>query len=325
MRRREFLGVLGGAAAAWPTFALGQEKLPRVGLLLPGTPASHGGYVPTFLKGLEQFGLINERNVALDLRYAEGRLDRIPSLVGEFVNNGVSVLVAGSTRAGIVAKQATASIPIVFVSGDDPINVGLVASLNRPGGNVTGISLFATELIGKRLELLFQLAPTATAVGILVNPANPNTEPDKKAALGALNKLGRKLIVVNAATDNDLDTVFAALDQQQAKILLVQSDPFMNSRRDTIVALAARHGIAGNYPLREYVVAGGLMSYGVNFGDSYRQAGTLAGQILKGAKPTDLPVLQPTKFELVINLKTAQALGITLPSVILSIADEVIE
>jgi ABC-type uncharacterized transport system substrate-binding protein len=325
MKRREFIALVGGAAVAWPSGLRAQSPLPRIGYLLPGTAASHGGYVPTFLRGLDEVGLVRDRNFVLDLRYADGKLDLIPTIIDELIGRGVKVLVVGSTRAGLAAKQATASIPIVFVSGDDPVNVGLVTSLSHPGGNVTGINLFATEIIAKRLDLVLELVPAEVAVGALFNPANPNAKGDTNAIQEAAQKRARQLTVVNAATDNDVDAAFARLVEQRAAGLLVHSDPFLNSRREKIVALAARHAIAGNYPLREYVAAGGLSSYGVNFGDSYRQAGTYAGKIINGANPADLPVLQPTKFEMVLNLKTAKALGLTVSNMMLVQADEVIE
>jgi putative ABC transport system substrate-binding protein len=325
MRRREFIGLIGGAAATWSLAARAQSNLPHVGFLLPGTPAAEGAYVPAFLRGLNENSLVTDRDFVLDLRYAEGRLERIPALVNELVDKKVDVLVVGSTTASIAAKQKTTGIPIVFLSGDDPINVGLVSSLNQPGGNVTGISLFATELIPKRISLLLDLAPSATMMGLLVNPANPNAEPDTKRALMAMSERGRQGIVVKANSDADIDAAFVTLIQQRAATLLSHADAFLNSGCDKIVGLATRNQVVGNYPLREYVTAGGLMSYGVNFADSYRQAGVYTGRILKGAKPADLPVLQPTKFEFVISLRTAKMLGLTFPPGLLAVADEVIE
>jgi len=325
MRRRAFITLLGGAAASWPLAAGAQQPLPHVGFLVPSTAAAEGAYVSTFLRGLNETGLVNERDFVLDLRYAEGRLDRIPALVSELVDKNVSVLVVGSTRASLAAKQKTTRIPIVFLTGDDPINAGLVSSLNRPGGNVTGINLFATEVIPKRISLLLELAPSATVMGLLVNPANPNAEPDIERALMAASERGQQGIVVRANSDDDIDAAFVTLVQQRVTTLLTHADPFLNSRRDKLGGLATRNQIVANYPLREYVTAGGLMSYGVNFADAFRQAGVYAGRILKGAKPATLPVEQPTKFEFVINLKTAKTLGLTFPPGLLAIADEVIE
>jgi len=325
MNRRILLRGLAALPLLAAFEARAQSPLPRIGYLLPGTSASHGGYVPTFLRGLEEAGLVRDRNFVLDLRYADGKLDAIPTIIGELIGSGAKVLAVGSTRAGLAAKQATTSIPVIFVSGDDPVNVGLVASLGRPGGNVTGISLFATEIIAKRLDLVLELVPAKVAVGALLNPTNPNAKADASAIQEAARKRARQLVVVNASTDDDVDAAFARLVKQGVAGFLVQTDPFLNSRREKIVALATKHSIAGNYPLREYVVAGGLSSYGVNFGDSYRQAGTYAGKIINGAKPADLPVLQPTKFELVLNLKAAKAIGLTLPQALLLRVDEAIE
>ena len=325
MKRREFITLLGGAAASWPLAAGAQQPLPHVGFLVPSTAAAEGAYVSTFLRGLNETGLANERDFVLDLRYAEGRLDRIPALVSELVDKNVSVLVVGSTRASLAAKQKTTRIPIVFLTGDDPINAGLVSSLNRPGGNVTGINLFATEVIPKRISLLLELAPSATVMGLLVNPANPNAEPDIERALMAASERGQQGIVVRANSDDDIDAAFVTLVQQRVTTLLTHADPFLNSRRDKLGGLATRNQIVANYPLREYVTAGGLMSYGVNFADAFRQAGVYAGRILKGAKPATLPVEQPTTFELAINLRTAKAIGLELPSSLMLRADKVIE
>lgn len=325
MKRREFVALVGGAAIAWPSVLHAQSPLPRIGYLLPGTMASHGGYVPTFLRGLEEVGLVKDRNFVLALRFADGKLDAIPAIIGELIGSGVSVLAVGSTGAGLAAKRATTSIPIVFVSGDDPVNIGLVASLARPGGNLTGISLFQSEIIAKRLDLVCQLVPGEGTVGVLINPANPVSKADTITVEGAARKQARQIVLARVTIDADVDTAFASLVESRAVGLLVQSDPFINSRREKIVALAAKHAIAANYPIREYVAAGGLSSYGVNFGDSYRQAGTYAGKIVNGSKPADLPVLQPTRLEMVLNLKTAKALGLAVPNLVLAQADEIIE
>jgi len=258
VNRREFITLFGGAAA-WPLAVRTQQPLPHVGFLVPSTAAAEGAYVSTFLRGLNETGLANERDFVLDLRYAEGRLDRIPALVSELVDKNVSVLVVGSTRASLAAKQKTTRIPIVFLTGDDPINAGLVSSLNRPGGNVTGINLFATEVIPKRISLLLELAPSATVMGLLVNPANPNAEPDIERALMAASERGQQGIVVRANSDDDIDAAFVTLVQQRVTTLLTHADPFLNSRRDKLGGLATRNQIVANYPLREYVTAGGLI------------------------------------------------------------------
>ena len=324
MKRREFITLIGGIAA-WPSGLRAQSSMPRIGYLLPGTSASHGAYATTFLQGLGELGLVRDRDFTLDLRYADGKLDRIPAIVGELIGTGVNVLAVGSTGAGLAAKQATTSIPVVFLSGEDPVDSGLVASLDHPGGNVTGISVFFTEIVAKRLDLVLELVPKEAAIGALFNPANRNSKADTKAAVDAAQKRARQLIVVNATTDNEVDAAFANRVEQRVVGLLVQSDPFLNSRREKIIAHASRHALVGNYPLREYAALGGLSSYGVNFGHSYQQVGTYVGKILKGAKPASLPVLQPTNFEMVLNLKTAKALGITIPQTLLGFATEIIE
>ena len=324
MRRREFIALM-GVTAACPPGLHAQASMPRVGYLLPGTVASHGAYATTFLQGLGELGLVKDRDFSLDLRYADGKLDRIAAIVGELIGAGATVLAVGSTGAGLAAKRATTSIPIVFLSGDDAVEAGLVASLARPGGNLTGISVLFTQVHAKRLDIILELVPKEAIIASLYNPANRNTQADLKAAVDVAQRRARSLVVVNATTDDELDAAFDSLVRQRAVGLLVQSDPFLNSRREKIVALASRHRLVGNYPIREWAVAGGLSSYGVNFGDSYRQVGTYVGKIIKGAKPADLAVQQPIKFEMVINLKTAKALGLTVPPLLLAQADEVIE
>ena len=325
MKRRQFVTLVGSAVIASPSSLRAQSPLPRIGYLLPGTSASHGAYAITFLQGLVELGLVKDRDFSLDVRYADGKLDRIPAMVGELIGSGANVLAVGSTGGGLAAKKATTSIPIVFLSGEDPVDAGLVPSLARPGGNVTGISVFFTEIIAKRLDLVLELVPKQVAVAALFNPANRNSKADIKAVVDAAQQRARQLIVVNAASDNEVDAAFASLVEQRAVGLLVQSDPFLNSRREKIVSLASRHALAGNYPLREHAKLGGLSSYGVNFGHSYQQVGTYVGKIIKGAKPADLPVLQPTDFEMVFNLKAAKALGITISKALLNSATEVID
>ena len=320
MKRRHVLALTG--LAALPAKA---QSLPRVGYLLPGTTASHGAYVPALLNGLREMGLAEGVGFAIDVRYAEGKQERYAALLAEMIESRAAVLVVGSTAAGIAAKRATGTIPVVVVSGDDPVAQGLVASINRPGGNVTAVSLFTGELIGKRLGFLFDVIPEARQVALLVNPNNPNAAPAAAAAIAAAQRARHECVVVNASTEGEIDATFATLAERAIKVLLTDSDPFLNSRHSRIVALANGSRCVANYPLREYVVAGGFSSYGVDFADSYRQAGTYAGKILIGTKPAELPVLQPTKFNLVVNLKAAAAVALNVPPSILAAADEVIE
>jgi putative tryptophan/tyrosine transport system substrate-binding protein len=320
MKRRRFLALAG--LIALPVQA---QSPPRIGYLLPGTTASHGEYVPALLKGLAEFGLADGADFALDVRYAEGKSERYAALLSELIQGNASVLVVGSTGAGLAAKRATATIAVVVVSGDDPVSQGLVASVSRPGGNVTAISLFSGELIGKRLGLLFELVPEARQAALLVNPNNPNAARATEAMQAASRQGGRECVVVNASTDGEIDAAFATLAERKIRVLLTDSDPFLNSRRDRIVALANDGRIVANYPLHEYVTAGGFSSYGVDYADSYRQAGVYAGKILRGAKPAELPVLQPTKFQLVVNLKASGEAGLTVSPALLAGANEVIE
>jgi putative tryptophan/tyrosine transport system substrate-binding protein len=324
MRRREFIGGV-CAAAAWPfATAPAAQSLPSVGFLLPGTPASHGEYVSTFLRGLGQEGLINDRDYVLDLRYTEEHPDRIPALVRELVDKRVDVLAVGGPAAAVAAKAATATIPIVFVASN-PVDLGLVASLNRPGSNITGVGLFGAAVEAKKLELLHQLVPEAGVIGVLVNPNSPTAETVSKDLQATAQTLGLRLHILNASKESEIDFAFATLVELHAGPLQAASEPFFDSRRDQLVALASRHSLPAVYSWPEYVAAGGLMSYGTVLSEAYREAGVYAGRILKGEKPADLPVVQPTKFELVINLKTAKELGLTVPQSILAGADEVIE
>jgi putative ABC transport system substrate-binding protein len=326
MRRREFITLLGGAAAAWPRAVRAQQTaMPVIGWLSSGG-AVLSNFVTAFQQGLGQAGYVEGRNVAVEYRWSEGRSDLLPELAAQLVRRQVAVIVAsGGSAPAQEAKASTHSIPIVFVSGDDPIEAGLVSSLSRPGGNVTGISWIASALEAKRLGLLLELVPRGTDVGVLVNPSFPGAKTQLRDAQEAALERGVRIQVLNASTEQDLDTIFATLVQQRAGSVIVSPNPMFMNRREQIVALAARHGIPTIYYAREYAVAGGLMSYGTSVVDAYRQSGIYTGRILRGEKPADLPVLQPTKFEFVINLNTARALGLTIPPSLLAIADEVIE
>jgi putative tryptophan/tyrosine transport system substrate-binding protein len=326
-RRREFITLLGGAAA-WPLAARAQQPaMPVIGWLSSG--AAHSAFrsfVTAFHQGLAEAGYVEGRNVAVEYRWAEGQADRLPKLAAELVRRQVVVIVAsGGSAPAQATKAATTTIPIVFVSGDDPIEVGLVSSLSRPGGNVTGISWIASALEAKRLGLLQEVVPKNADVGVLVNPSFPGAKTQLRDAQEAARERGIRIQVLNASTEHDLDTVFATLAQWRAGSLLVNPNPMFMTRREQIVALAARHAVPTIYYAREYAVAGGLMSYGTSVVDAFRQSGLYTGRILKGEKPADLPVLQPTKFEFVINMKTARELGLTIPPGVLAIADEVIE
>jgi putative tryptophan/tyrosine transport system substrate-binding protein len=327
MNRRDFIGLLGGAAVAWPRAARAQPSaIPVVGFLHSAEISYIMQMASGFVQGLKETGYVEGESVAIEYRSANGQYDRLPALAEELVRRRVAVLLAaGGTEPAHAAMAATTTIPIVFVSATDPVAMGLVASLNRPGGNVTGVSLIGVALEAKRLELLHQLAPAAATLGALINPEYPGAEIQARGVHQAAASLGVKLVILNAVAKLDIDAAFATLARDDIRALLVAQDPFLVGQREKIAALAARSGIPVVYPLREAVAAGGLISYGADFVDGYRQAGTYVGRILKGAKPGDLPVLQPTKFALVINLKTAKALGLTIPPTLLATADEVIE
>jgi putative ABC transport system substrate-binding protein len=326
MRRREFLGALGGAAA-WPLTARAQQPaMPVIGFLHAGSPEMRSHLVAAFRQGLGEAGYVEGQNVAIEYRWANDQYDRLPALASELVRRPVTVIAAvGGTPQALAAKGATSTIPIVFLAGDDPVTAGLVASLNRPSGNLTGVTFFSTTLAEKRFELLHQLVPTANVIAVLVNPTAPIAEHTTNDLKATARTLGVQIHVVNASTNQEIDAAFTSLTQIQIAALFVGSDNFFTSQRERLAMLAAQHTISACYAAREFAVSGGLMSYGTNFANSYRQAGVYTGRILKGAKPADLPVLQPTKFELVINLKTAKALGITVPQTLLISADEVIE
>jgi putative ABC transport system substrate-binding protein len=329
MKRREFITLLGGAAAAWPLTARAQQAaMPIVGLLSGGaSPDSAERELLTFFRqGLSETGYIEGQNLAIEYRWAEFQNDRLPSLAADLVKRGVDVIVTFvGTNAGLAAKAATSSIPIVVITGDDLVRVGLVASLNRPGGNVTGVSAIPTALGPKRLELLRALMPKAGRIGLLVNVNSPDAEVTMQEVPAAARRLGQEIIVATAGSEAEIDAAFAMLARRQAGALLLGPDPFFGRKVAQLVAGAARHRIPTMYWRREFVAAGGLVSYGASLPDSYRQAGVYAGRILRGARPADLPVMQPTRFELVINLKTAKTLALEVPPLLLTLADEVIE
>jgi putative ABC transport system substrate-binding protein len=331
MRRRQFIMLLGGAAAAWPLAARAQQSAtPMIGFLHGGSLAAFAPFLDGFRLGLKESGYTEGKNVTIEYRWAENQYDRLPKMAADLVHRQVTVIFAGgSVRA---AKAATATLPIVFTTGEDPVKAGLVASLNRPGGNVTGISLFYVELGAKRLELLRELVPKAELVGLLTNPRSPqgvgsNTEAEEteRDARAAASIMGRQIVVVHASSESEINEAFATIVQQRAGALIVASDIFLSTRKNQLIALASRYAIPTIYPWRDAVSTGGLISYGIDLSDSYRQAGGYIGRILQGAKPAELPVLQPTKFLLAINLKTARSLGLTVPLIVQMTADEAIE
>ena len=327
MRRREFITLLGGAVAAWP-LAVGaqQPSIPVIGYLSSRSPDESKHLVEAFRMGLQAGGYVEGQNVAIEYRWGEGQYGRLPALAADLIRRGVAVLVTtGGEPSVFAAKAATSAIPIVFTVGGDPVKLGLVASLNRPGGNATGVSLLTTAPEAKRLGLLRELVPDATVFGVLINPNYQGAEAQSREVQEAGRAIGRRIHIANAGNDQELATAFAALVEQRASALLVGADPFFDTRRDRIVALAAQFKLPAIYQFRDYAVAGGLMSYGISIADGYRQVGIYTGQILKGANPADLPIHQSIKFEFVINLKTAKTFGVLISDNLLSLADEVIE
>jgi putative tryptophan/tyrosine transport system substrate-binding protein len=326
IERRKFIASLSGAAVAWSRSARAQQPtMPVIGFLHSASPDGFAGPLSAFLKGLGETGYVDGHNVVIEYRWAEGQYDRLPALAADLIHRKVTVVAATTTPAAQAAKAATTAVPVVFVLGTDPVKLGLVATLNRPGGNMTGVSNLLVALGSKQVGLLRQLAPGTTAIATLMNPNFPGTERQLRDVETAARELGLQFMVLRAATEPEIDGAFASMAQLAGAALLVAVDPFFIAVRDRIVSLAARHAIPAIYPVRDFAVAGGLMSYGTDFADSYRQAGIYTGRIVRGEKPADLPVQQSTKFEFLINMKTAKALGLEVPLGLSAAADEVIE
>jgi putative tryptophan/tyrosine transport system substrate-binding protein len=327
MRRRDFISLLGSTAAVWPLAARAQQPaMPVIGFMSTRAPEESEYLLEAFRQGLKEGGFVEGQNVAIEFRWARGQYDRLPALAAELVSRGVTVLdaIAGEP-APLAAMRATSTIPIVFMIGGDPVETGLVKSFNRPGGNMTGVTILTNKMGPKRLGLLHELVPGAGLIGVLMNPNFTTAARELQDVEEAARTIGQRLVISNASHDEELDAAFVSLVQEQVGALLVGGDPYFNMRRDRIIAFAAKQRLPAIYQFRELAVAGGLLSYGVNLTDMYRQCGVYTAKVLKGARPADLPVLQPTKFELVINLKTAKALGIKISDNLLSLADEVVE
>ena len=327
MIRRDFIALLGGGAATWPVVARAQQPaMPVIGFLNGASPAELGPRVDAFRDGLAEMGYVEGRSVAIEYRWGLGQYERLPEMAIDLVRHRVAAIAAtGGVPSVRAAKAATFEIPIVFTMGADPVAFGLVASLNRPGGNVTGITLISGEIVSKRIAMLRDLLPSAKVLGVLMNSTTPASEAESVAAERTAHTLGWQVKVLRVGKELDFDTAFQPLVGERVDALLVTTDPIFESQRHRIVALAAQHAVPTIYALREYAVAGGLMSYGASINDVYRQAGSYVGRVLKGEKPSDLPVIQTSKFELLINLKTAKTLGIAVPAAVLALADEVIE
>jgi len=326
MRRREFIALLGGVVvAAWAFAACAQQTLPMVGFVNSGSAQTQALVAAAYRKGLEEVGFAEGKNVLIESRWADGQYDRLPELIADLIRRRVTVIMAGGPPAAQAAKTATSTIPVVFTSGDDPVQIGVVTSINHPGGNVTGVHVLFTELESKKLSLLREVVPKADVVAALVNQSRPIANSQTTELETAARKFGQRIQIFHAASEQEIEPAFASMAQAKVGALLVAADAFFNARREQIVLLASRHAIPAIYEQRSFAAAGGLMSYGTNLADGYRQAGVYTGRILKGEKPGDMPVVQASKFELVINLKTAKVLGLEVPLHLQQIADEVIE
>jgi ABC-type uncharacterized transport system substrate-binding protein len=327
MRRRDVIRLIAASAAAWPLAAHAQQRaIPTIGYVSATSLDGYSGpQVAAFRQALKESGFVEGQNVAIEFRWAEGRYDRLPTFTAELVSRPVDVILASSLPAALAAKQATTSIPIVFVMGADPVKLGVVASLNRPGGNLTGVMQLFGALGAKRLALIRELVPSLSVLAVLSNPNNPNASDHLDDVQTAARSIGQQIEVFRATSESEIDSAFASIARRKDGALLVADDPLFSLRRDQLVGLAARHAIPASYYARDFAVAGGLMTYGSSTSNNYHEAGLYVARILRGAKPADLPVLQPTKFELVINVKTAKALGLTVPPTLIALADEVIE